>query len=76
MEFVSRYVDLKPTESGLIGRCPYHGNHCASSGVNAEGNHWHCFAGSGGGPGIDSWMRWQECDSVTAVGKLAGMATP
>ena len=34
LEFVSQYVDLKPTASGAVGLCP--------------GNYWDCFAGCGG----------------------------
>jgi len=53
LEFVSQYVDLKPTASGEIGLCPFHDDHHPSFGVNAEGNYWHCFAGCGGGSLID-----------------------
>jgi hypothetical protein len=47
LEFVSQYVDLKPTASGAVGLCPFHDDHRRSFGVNAEGNYWHCFAGCG-----------------------------
>jgi len=40
LEFVSRYVDLKPTASGAVGLCPFHDDHHPSFGVNAEGNYW------------------------------------
>ena len=53
LEFGGRYVDLKPTKNGAIGRCPFHDDHRPSFGVNAEGNYWHCFAGCGGGSVID-----------------------
>jgi hypothetical protein len=46
-EFVSQYVELKPTASGAVGLCPFHDDHHPSFGVNSEGNYWHCFAGSG-----------------------------
>jgi DNA primase len=67
LEFVSQYVDLKPTESGAVGLCPFHDDHRPSFGVNDEGNYWHCFAGCGGGSVIDFWMKWRECDFTTAV---------
>jgi hypothetical protein len=57
LEFVSQYVDLKPTASGAIDLCPFHDDHHPSSGVNDEGNYWHCFAGCSGGSVIDFWMR-------------------
>jgi hypothetical protein len=59
LEFVSQYVDLKPTARGAIGLCPFHDDHHPSFGVNDEGNYWHCFAGCGGGSVIDFWMKWQ-----------------
>jgi hypothetical protein len=49
LEFVSQYVDLKPTVSGAVGLCPFHDDHHPSFGVSDEGNYWHCFAGCGGG---------------------------
>jgi hypothetical protein len=73
LEFVSQYVDLKPTASGAVGLCPFHNDHHPSFGVNAEGNYWHCFAGCGGGSVIDFWMKWRGCDFTTAVRELAEM---
>jgi hypothetical protein len=73
LEFVSQYVELKPTASGAVGLCPFHDDHHPSFGVNTEGNYWHCFAGCGGGAVIDWWMKWRKCDFTTAVRELAGM---
>jgi hypothetical protein len=73
LEFVSQYVDLKPTASGAVGLCPFHDDHHPSFGVNAEGNYWHCFAGCGGGSVIDFWMKWRKCDFTTVVRELAEM---
>ena len=73
LEFVSRYVDLKPTGSGALGLCPFHDDHHPSFGVNDKGNYWHCFAGCGGGSVIDFWMKRRECDFTTAVRELAEM---
>jgi DNA primase len=44
LEFVSQCVDLKPTESGAIGLCPFHDDHQPSLGVNDEGNYWHVLS--------------------------------
>ena len=71
LEFVSQYVDLKPTTSGALGLCPFHDDQHPSFGVNDEGNYWHCFAGCGGGSVIDFWMKWRGCDFRTAVRELA-----
>jgi hypothetical protein len=76
LELVSQYVDIKPSGSGGIGRCPFHDDHKPSFGVNDEGNYWHCFAGCGGGSVIDFWMKWRECDFTTAVTELARMVLP
>jgi type IV secretory pathway VirB4 component len=45
LEFVSQYVDLKPTASGAIGPYPFHDDHHPSFGVKAEGNYWHSLPG-------------------------------
>jgi len=73
LEFVSQYVELKPTASGAIGLCPFHDDHRPSFGVNAEGNYWNCWAGCGGGSVIDFWQRWRKCDFTTAIRELAKM---
>jgi hypothetical protein len=73
LDFVSEYVDLKPTGSGAIGLCPFHDDHHPSFSVNAAENYWHCFAGCGGGSVIDFWMAWRGCDFTTAVTELAKM---
>jgi hypothetical protein len=73
LEFVSQYVDLKPTASGAVGLCPFHDDHHPSFGVNAEGNYWNCWAGCGGGSVIDFWMQWRKCDFTTAIRELAEM---
>jgi DNA primase len=44
LEFVSQYVDLKPTASGAIGLCPFHDDHHPSFGVNAEWHPYNCFS--------------------------------
>jgi hypothetical protein len=71
LEFVSQYVELKPTASGAIGLCPFHDDHHPSLGVNDSGNYWHCFAGCGGGSVIDFYMKWKRCDFLTALIELA-----
>jgi hypothetical protein len=73
LEFVSQYVDLKPTASGAVGLCPFHDDHHPSFGVNSEGNYWHCFAGCGGWLVIDFYIKWRKCDFTTAIRELAGM---
>jgi hypothetical protein len=70
LEFVSQYVDLKPTASGVLGLCPFHDDHHPSFGINTADNYWHCFAGCGGGSVIDFWMKWRKCDFKTAVREL------
>ena len=60
LEFVSQYVDLKPTGIGAVGFCPFHDDHHPSFGVNDVGNYWHCFAGCGGGSVIDFWMKYRD----------------
>ena len=47
LEFVSQYVDLKPTASGAIGLCPFHDDHRPSFGVNVDCDYWNCWAGCG-----------------------------
>jgi len=73
MDFVGQFVNLKPTGSGAVGKCPFHDDQRPSLGVNIQENYWHCFAGCGGGSIIDFWMKWRDCDFTTAVTELAGM---
>jgi hypothetical protein len=73
LEFISQYVDLKPTASGAVGLCPFHDDEHPSFGVNDEENYWNCFAGCGGGSVIDFWMKWKGCDFTTAITELAEM---
>ena len=73
LEFVSQYVELKPTANGAVGLCPFHDDHDPSFGVNDEGAYWHCFAGCGGGSVIDFYVKWKGCDFTTAVTELAEM---
>ena len=73
LEFVSRYVDLKPTASGAVGLCPFHDDHHPSFTVNTEENYWVCFACGTGGSVVDFYMRWHDCDFTTAIRELAKM---
>lgn len=72
-EFVSHYIELRPTSNGAIGLCPFHDDQKPSFSVNAKGNYWKCFAGCGSGSIIDFWMKWQGCDFITAVRQLSDM---
>jgi len=60
LEFISQYVELKPTASGAVGLCPFHDDQHPSFGVNDKENYWHCFAGCGGGSIIDFWRLWRK----------------
>lgn len=77
-EFISAYVDLKPTTNGAIGMCPFHEDIHPSFGVNVKENYWHCFAGCGGGSIIDFWSKWrekqdQDASFVATITELAEM---
>jgi DNA primase len=39
LEFVSQFVDLKPTVGEAIGLCPFHDDHHPSFGANDEDNY-------------------------------------
>lgn len=65
-EFISHYVDLKPSANGAIGICPFHEDQHPSFGVNDAENYWHCFAGCGGGSIIDFWSKWREKQGLDA----------
>ena len=76
LDFVSLYIDLKPTDKGAVGLCPFHNDQHTSFSVNNNENYWHCFAGCGGGSVIDFWMKWKSCDFVEAVKELETMLLP
>jgi hypothetical protein len=73
MEFIGRYIELKETNSGAVGLCPFHEDAHPSFGINKIGNYWHCFAGCGGGSVIDFWMKMRNCDFKTAINELEEM---
>ncbi len=60
LEFISQYVELKRTEVGAVGLCPFHEDQHPSFGINDKENYWHCFAGCGGGSVIDFWSLWRK----------------
>lgn len=67
-QFVLQYVELSPRGMGL---CPFHEDNVESFSVNDQENYWRCFAGCGGGSIIDFYMKWNDCDFVTAIRDLA-----
>jgi DNA primase len=71
MEFISRTIELKPTDTGAVGCCPFHTDQHPNLGVNREQNYWYCFAVCGGGLVIDFWMKWRICNFKTVVSELA-----
>ena len=73
LDFVSLYVDLKPTGRGAVGLCPFHNDQHSSFSVNISENYWNCFAGCGGGSVIDFWMKWKDCNFAEAVKELKEM---
>ena len=73
LDFVGKYVELKPTDGGATGLCPFHNDGQPSLGINRDKNYWHCFAGCGGGSVIDFWMKYHNCDFTAAVKELANM---
>ncbi len=75
-EFISQFVELKPTGSGYVGHCPFHDDQHPSFSVNPKGNYWHCFAGCGGGSIIDFWMAHEGIDFPTALSELEEMLLP
>ena len=67
-QFVLSYVELSPRG---MGRCPFHDDQVESFSVSDEGNYWHCFGCATGGSIIDFYMRFNDCDFITAVRDLA-----
>ncbi len=58
LEYVSQFVELKPTKAGGIGHCPFHEDEHMSFSVNRDGNYWNCFAGCGGGSVTHFKRKW------------------
>jgi hypothetical protein len=40
-DYISRFVELKPTRVGGVGHCPFHDDEHMSFSVNKQGNYWH-----------------------------------
>lgn len=71
-DIIGRYVPLKETASGFVGKCPFHEDEHDSFGINLKGNYWHCFAGCGGGDVIAFWMKYRQIDFRNAMEELKG----
>ena len=63
-EFVSQYVELSPSGTGL---CPFHDDNDPSFNVNDDENYWFCFTCEKGGSIIDFWMMFKGCDFQAAI---------
>ncbi len=68
-EFVSQFVELSPSGTGI---CPFHDDHNPSFNVNDDEEYWFCFACDKGGSVIDFWMALKDCDFKTAIRELSG----
>ena len=66
-EFVSQYVELSPSGTGL---CPFHDDNNPSFNVNDLENFWYCFKCQKGGSIFDFWMNWNDYDFPTALASL------
>ena len=66
-EFVSQYVELSPSGTGI---CPFHNDHNPSFNVNDMENYWFCFTCEKGGSVVDFWITLKDCDFQTAVREL------
>ncbi len=71
MEFIGYFVDLRPSASGAVGKCPFHDDQHASFGVNTRDTYWNCFAGCGAGSIIDFWMKWRNLEFAEALNELS-----
>ena len=67
-EFVSQYVELSPSGTGL---CPFHDDNNPSFNVNDHENYWYCFTCEKGGSVIDFWMMFHDTDFQETVQELA-----
>ena len=70
IDFIGRYVGLRPIATGAVGLCLFHDDNLSSFGSDKKGNYWNCFAGCGGGDIISFWMKWKQCNFSTAVKEL------
>ena len=66
-EFVSQFVELSPSGTGL---CPFHDDNNPSFNVNEDENYWYCFTCEKGGSIIDFWMTWRSSNFKSALAEL------
>lgn len=74
--FIREFVELTPSASGYVGKCPFHQDEHKSFGVHEETNTWRCFAGCGSGSIIDFYMLYKNVeftDAIDELGELFGV---
>ncbi|MGC8778989.1 MAG: CHC2 zinc finger domain-containing protein, partial [Candidatus Caldatribacteriaceae bacterium] len=71
VEFISRYVDLKPAGRNFKGLCPFHEEKTPSFMVSREKGIFHCFGCGAGGNLFNFVMRVENLTFPEAVLFLA-----
>ncbi len=74
VNFLSEYVDLKPSGKNHKGLCPLHNENTPSFMVNRERQMWHCFGCGRGGDIFTFVQEMEDMDFVEALQFLAERA--
>ncbi len=71
VEFLSRYLTLKPSGKNYKARCPFHPDDTPSLTVSPEKGLWHCFGCGAGGDVLGFLMRIEKLTFPEALARLA-----
>lgn len=72
VEFISQYIDLRPSGKNFRGLCPFHEERTPSFTVSPEKGIFHCFGCGAGGNIFNFIMRMENLTFPEAVLFLAG----
>ncbi len=67
---IGNYLELKPSGSALVGRCPFHDDHYPSFAVYSGKGNFHCFGCGAHGDVLNFLQRVEHLSFRQALGKL------
>ena len=74
VEYVSRYVKLRPIGGSYFGVCPFHVEKTGSFSVDGKKGVFHCFGCQAGGDIFEFYMKYNNVDKKEALRALSALA--
>lgn len=74
VEYISKYIRLRPVAGKYVGLCPFHTEKTPSFHVDGAKQLFHCFGCNSGGDLFEFYMRYNNVDKKEALRALADLA--